>query len=282
MADSRDPSARRAAIRKARPATLLTMPSRRRLGAARRGHQCRSTPSDQAVISVARGWPRGRKGIMTPVSGSSDAQRGGRRDPRERGQARGRGRLAPDRRRHDVPAAARPRGGGLRRVRRAVGLRAAARGAGRAGAAERSPRGPSWPARSRSARWCGRGSSSGALAAAVALAAVPGGARSRRAGDARRARRLRLAAAVHRWMGPRWRCSSRGSLLSGWGEFLGVALRCRRARRSEAVLLLVLRAGALVFAAVALVGGRRPARRQPRARALAAAGARARRAAAAA
>jgi O-antigen/teichoic acid export membrane protein len=34
-----------------------------------------------------------------------------------------------------------------------------------------------------------------------------------------------------------------------------VALRCRRARRLEAVLLLVLRAGALVFAGVALLGG---------------------------
>ena len=40
--------------------------------------------------------------------------------------------------------------------------------------------------------------------------------------------------------------------LSGWGEFIGVALRCRRARRLEAGLLLVLRGGALVFAAAAL------------------------------
>jgi len=40
--------------------------------------------------------------------------------------------------------------------------------------------------------------------------------------------------------------------LSGWGEFIGVALRCRRARRQEALLLLVLRGSALVAAAIAL------------------------------
>jgi O-antigen/teichoic acid export membrane protein len=45
--------------------------------------------------------------------------------------------------------------------------------------------------------------------------------------------------------------------LSGWGEFLGVALRCRRARRLEAGLLLVLRGGALVFVAAALSLGMR-------------------------
>jgi O-antigen/teichoic acid export membrane protein len=43
--------------------------------------------------------------------------------------------------------------------------------------------------------------------------------------------------------------------LSGWGEFLGVALRCRRARVAEALLLLVLRGGGLVGAAVALALG---------------------------
>jgi O-antigen/teichoic acid export membrane protein len=43
--------------------------------------------------------------------------------------------------------------------------------------------------------------------------------------------------------------------LSGWGEFLGVALRCRGARRLEAGLLLVLRGGALVFAGAALLAG---------------------------
>src|SRR5512139_174759 len=43
--------------------------------------------------------------------------------------------------------------------------------------------------------------------------------------------------------------------LSGWGEFIGVALRCRRARRQEAVLLLVLRGAALVAAALALSAG---------------------------
>jgi O-antigen/teichoic acid export membrane protein len=43
--------------------------------------------------------------------------------------------------------------------------------------------------------------------------------------------------------------------LSGWAEFLGVALRCRRARRLEAVLLLFLRASALALTVVALVGG---------------------------
>ncbi len=43
--------------------------------------------------------------------------------------------------------------------------------------------------------------------------------------------------------------------LSGWGEFIGVALRCRRARRQEALLLVVLRGAALVAAAVALSAG---------------------------
>ncbi len=43
--------------------------------------------------------------------------------------------------------------------------------------------------------------------------------------------------------------------LSGWGEFLGLALRCRRARRLEALLLLALRAAALLFAAAALLAG---------------------------
>jgi O-antigen/teichoic acid export membrane protein len=43
--------------------------------------------------------------------------------------------------------------------------------------------------------------------------------------------------------------------LSGWGEFLGVALRCRGARVQEGVVLLVLRAGGLVLAAVALMAG---------------------------
>jgi O-antigen/teichoic acid export membrane protein len=43
--------------------------------------------------------------------------------------------------------------------------------------------------------------------------------------------------------------------LSGWGEFLGVALRCRGARRREAILLLVLRGSALGLTAVALVAG---------------------------
>jgi O-antigen/teichoic acid export membrane protein len=44
-------------------------------------------------------------------------------------------------------------------------------------------------------------------------------------------------------------------VLSGWGEFLGVALRCRRARRLEAELLLVMRGGALVCSAAALQAG---------------------------
>ncbi len=43
--------------------------------------------------------------------------------------------------------------------------------------------------------------------------------------------------------------------LSGWGEFLGVALRCRAARRQEALLLLVLRAAGLVAVAAALALG---------------------------
>lgn len=40
--------------------------------------------------------------------------------------------------------------------------------------------------------------------------------------------------------------------LSGWGEFLGVALRCRGARRHEALLLLALRAASLALAGLAL------------------------------
>jgi O-antigen/teichoic acid export membrane protein len=43
--------------------------------------------------------------------------------------------------------------------------------------------------------------------------------------------------------------------LSGWGEFLGVALRCRRARAEEALVLLVLRGGGLLAVAVALAQG---------------------------
>jgi O-antigen/teichoic acid export membrane protein len=43
--------------------------------------------------------------------------------------------------------------------------------------------------------------------------------------------------------------------LSGWGEFMGVALRCLHARRQEATLLVVLRGGALAFAAAALAAG---------------------------
>jgi O-antigen/teichoic acid export membrane protein len=43
--------------------------------------------------------------------------------------------------------------------------------------------------------------------------------------------------------------------LSGWGEFIGAALRCRRARRQEALLLVVLRGAALVAAVVALSAG---------------------------
>jgi O-antigen/teichoic acid export membrane protein len=43
--------------------------------------------------------------------------------------------------------------------------------------------------------------------------------------------------------------------LSGWGEFLGVALRCRGARGLEATLLVVLRGGALVLAGLALLAG---------------------------
>lgn len=43
--------------------------------------------------------------------------------------------------------------------------------------------------------------------------------------------------------------------LSGWGEFLGVALRCRGARVQEGLLLLALRSSALALAAAALVAG---------------------------
>lgn len=43
--------------------------------------------------------------------------------------------------------------------------------------------------------------------------------------------------------------------LSGWGEFLGVALRCRGARVQEGLVLLVLRATGLALAAAALAVG---------------------------
>jgi O-antigen/teichoic acid export membrane protein len=43
--------------------------------------------------------------------------------------------------------------------------------------------------------------------------------------------------------------------LAGWGEFIGVALRCRRARVQEAVLLFVLRLGGLVLTALVLWAG---------------------------
>jgi O-antigen/teichoic acid export membrane protein len=43
--------------------------------------------------------------------------------------------------------------------------------------------------------------------------------------------------------------------LSGWGEFLGVALRCRGQRVAEALLLLGLRAGGLLAAAMVLARG---------------------------
>jgi O-antigen/teichoic acid export membrane protein len=43
--------------------------------------------------------------------------------------------------------------------------------------------------------------------------------------------------------------------LSGWGEFLGVALRCRGARAEEGVVLLLLRASGLALAAAALATG---------------------------
>lgn len=43
--------------------------------------------------------------------------------------------------------------------------------------------------------------------------------------------------------------------LSGWGEFLGVALRCRGARVQEGLVLLVLRASGLCLAAAALAAG---------------------------
>jgi O-antigen/teichoic acid export membrane protein len=55
--------------------------------------------------------------------------------------------------------------------------------------------------------------------------------------------------------GPALACLVAWFALSGWGEFIGVALRCRRARRLEAGLLLVLRGGALVFVAAALLLG---------------------------
>ncbi len=95
---------------------------------------------------------------------------------------------------------------------------------------------------------------SGALVGVVALAAVP-------AAPALAALATRVAHDVfgsertYTLDGPALSALIAWFVLSGWGEFMGVALRCRRARRKEAALLLVLRAGALVFAGVALVAG---------------------------
>ncbi len=95
---------------------------------------------------------------------------------------------------------------------------------------------------------------SGALAVAVALAALP-------AAPAL----SRLIAAIGRALGSSTPASVLDGaalaalvgwfVLSGWVEFFGVALRCRRRRRSEAVLLLVLRASGLTSVAVALLAG---------------------------
>jgi O-antigen/teichoic acid export membrane protein len=82
-----------------------------------------------------------------------------------------------------------------------------------------------------------------ALVAAVALLAVP------------------VAPGLAAWLGGRPVDGPALALLvawfalSGWGEFLGVALRCRRAPRLEAELLLVLRGGGLLFSAAALQAG---------------------------
>ncbi len=93
-----------------------------------------------------------------------------------------------------------------------------------------------------------------ALVLAVALAVVPGA--PALAGLATRAARATFGSRQDlRLDGPSLALLIAWFALSGWGEFLGVALRCRRARAREAQLLLVLRAGGLVFAAVALLAG---------------------------
>jgi O-antigen/teichoic acid export membrane protein len=94
---------------------------------------------------------------------------------------------------------------------------------------------------------------SGTLAAVVALAAIPGAPAV--AALVTRVARFFGSAQEYRLDGPTLALLIGWFVLSGWGEFIGVALRCRRARRSEAVLLLVLRTGALVFAGAALVAG---------------------------
>lgn len=95
---------------------------------------------------------------------------------------------------------------------------------------------------------------SGTLALAVALTVLPGA--PALAGLAPRAAGGTFGASPDLQLdGPSLALLIAWFALSGWGEFLGVALRCRRARKREALLLLALRAGGLVFAALALLAG---------------------------
>ena len=121
--------------------------------------------------------------------------------------------VAPARLRHDVAPAARARAAararrlGVRHPRRALGLRAAPRGGSASSGCRPSPREPSWRARSRSSPSSGRGRRS------------PSWWRGSRSPGA--------------WpsTGRPSPCSWPGSRSPGWGEFFGVALRCRGARR---------------------------------------------------
>ncbi len=97
---------------------------------------------------------------------------------------------------------------------------------------------------------------SGALAVLVAAAVIPAAPILVRVAT-RLARTLTGSQQQYLLNGPALALLIMWFVLSGWAEFFGVALRCRRRRRSEAVLLLVLRASGLLFVAVALLAGAR-------------------------
>src|SRR5512143_601189 len=234
MAVSRSPSAWTAAIRKTRPARFMAIESRRRAGAPRRGHQCTSAPSDQASAIVSVRLATGPQGYHAARERDADeATRGSAIKLAAEVASRlltfattalvGRGLGAADFGRYtqlSVYAVLLAELGEL-------GLQNLASRALVAGT-------HSLRALVRARRLLL------VLVAAVSLAVVP------------------LAPALAERLGGEVPDGTALGLLvlwyalSGWGEFLGVALRCRGARRLEALLLLALRALGLVAAAAAL------------------------------
>ena len=148
--------------------------------------------------------------------------RGRRRHARQRGQARGRGGVAPAGPRDDARCSC---AGSAPRTSASSASRASTRCSWPSSGSWGSrpwPRGRSSPARSRWSRSSGRALVLAALVTAVAVASVPlaPAIAGRLGGGAVDGPVLALLVA---WFA-----------LSGWGEFVGVALRCRRARRLEA------------------------------------------------